>query len=63
MALGARLPTGEIKINGTSLLDMAPGSAQSFFGDSGIGGHGDRDVLEFFLAKQVIGVDIEDAPL
>lgn len=52
-----------MKINGTSLLDMAPGSAQSFFGSSGIGGHGDSDVLAFFSGQQVLGVDLVGAPL
>lgn len=57
LALGSRLEAGEIKVNGSSLLDMSPGSAQSFFGDSGIGGHGDSDVLDFFSGKQVLGTD------
>lgn len=61
--VGARMLAGEVKINGTSLLDMADGSAQSFFGTSGMGGHGDHDVLEFYLGKQIVGVDLLDAPL
>jgi betaine-aldehyde dehydrogenase len=59
---GAQLTAGEVKINGTSLLDMSTESAQSFFGDSGLGGHGDRDVLDFYSGKQVVGVDLA-APL
>jgi phenylacetaldehyde dehydrogenase len=55
---GAQLTAGEVKINGTSLLDMSSESAQSFFGDSGLGGHGDRDVLDFYSGKQIVGVDI-----
>lgn len=62
-AVGSRLIAGEVKINGTSVLDMAPGSAQSFFGDSGIGGHGDLDVLDFFAGKRVIGTDVSASPL
>ena len=61
--LGTRLVGGEVKVNGTSLLDMAADSAQSFFGLSGIGGHGDRDVLEFYSGKQVVGRDLLDPPL
>ena len=62
-ALGARLVAGEVKINGTSVLDMSPESAQSFFGASGLGGHGDDDVLDFFVGKQVVGRDRPGLPL
>lgn len=61
--LARSLVAGEIKINGTSVLDMAADSAQSFFGDSGLGGHGDADMLEFFTGVQVIGTDPEGLPL
>ena len=62
-ALGARLVAGEVKINGTSVLDMSPHSAQSFFGSSGIGGHGDAELLEFFLGKRIVGTDAPGLPL
>jgi acyl-CoA reductase-like NAD-dependent aldehyde dehydrogenase len=62
-AVGERLLAGEVKINGTSVLDMSPESAQSFFGSSGIGGHGDRDLLDFHSGKQVIGRDLVDPPI
>ncbi|MBP3976277.1 aldehyde dehydrogenase [Microbacterium sp. BLY] len=62
-ALGARLVAGEVKINGTSVLDMSQESAQSFFGASGLGGHGDDDVLDFFVGKQVVGRDRPGLPL
>ncbi|MDR5700427.1 aldehyde dehydrogenase family protein [Agromyces aerolatus] len=62
-ALGTRLIAGEVKVNGSSVLDMAPASAQSFFGDSGLGGHGDADVLDFFVGKQVVGTDPAGLPL
>ncbi len=61
--VGGRIEGGEIKINGTSVLDMAPQSAQSFFGDSGLGGHGDVDVLDFYSGKQVVGLDLPGAPI
>lgn len=61
--LGTRLIAGEVKVNGTSVLDMSPDSAQSFFGASGLGGHGDDDVLDFFVGKQVIGLDRPGLPL
>ena len=62
-SLGARLIAGEVKVNGSSVLDLAAGSAQSFFADSGIGGHGDTDVLEFFRGTQVLGVDEPGLPI
>lgn len=62
-ALGRRIHAGEIKVNGTSVLDMAPESSQSFFGLSGIGGHGDADVLDFFSGDRVVGVDRPGLPL
>ncbi|MEV4669091.1 aldehyde dehydrogenase family protein [Microbacterium sp. LWO12-1.2] len=62
-ALGTRLIAGEVKVNGTSVLDMSPQSAQSFFGASGLGGHGDDDVLDFFVGKQIVGVDRPGLPL
>ena len=62
-ALGTELIAGEVKLNGSSVLDMAPGSSQSFFGSSGIGGHGDRELLEFFTGVQVIGTDMPGLPL
>lgn len=63
LELAGGLYSGEVKLNGTSVLDMSPESAQSFFGLSGLGGHGDRDVLQFYSGKQVAGVDLVDPPL
>lgn len=63
LELSGRLFGGEVKINGTSVLDMSPESSQSFFGLSGIGGHGDRDVLQFYSGKQVAGLDLVDPPM
>lgn len=61
--VGARLDAGEVKVNGSSLLDMAPGSVQSFFGSAGIGGHGDADLLRFFLGSRIVGGDRPGLPL
>jgi acyl-CoA reductase-like NAD-dependent aldehyde dehydrogenase len=61
--LAEHLPAGEIKINGTSVLDLAPNSEQSFFGNSGLGGHGDNRLLEFFTGTRVIGEDRPHLPL
>ncbi|MEU5345387.1 aldehyde dehydrogenase family protein [Streptomyces sp. NPDC020766] len=63
VALGTRLVAGEVKINGSSVLDMSEGSVQSFFGDGGFGGHGDRDLLGFFSGKQIVGTDRPGLPL
>ena len=61
--VGSRLLAGEVKINGTSVLDMSPESQQSFFGDSGVGGHGDAELLEFFTGTQILGTDAQGLPL
>lgn len=60
---GARLDAGEIKVNGTSVLDMAAESQQSFFGSSGYGGHGDAGVLDFFVGSRIVGTDAPGLPL
>jgi betaine-aldehyde dehydrogenase len=61
--IGLQLNVGEVKVNGTSVLDMAAESSQSFFGSSGIGGHGDSDLLGFFTGKRILGTDSEGLPL
>jgi betaine-aldehyde dehydrogenase len=54
-ALGRALHCGEIRIGGTNLLDLAPDSTQSFWGSSGIGAHGGREVLEAFRGSRIVG--------
>ncbi|MCQ0003737.1 aldehyde dehydrogenase family protein [Actinomadura madurae] len=61
--IGAQLPVGEVKLNGTSLLDMSDRSAQAFWYGSGAGGHGDRELLLFFTGARIVGEDIAGAPL
>lgn len=63
LTVGARLVAGEVKVNGSSLLDLAENSEQSFFAESGIGGHGDAGLLEFFRGTKVIGVDDARLPI
>lgn len=63
LALAARIPAGEVKVNGTSVLDLAAGSEQSFFGQSGIGGHGQRLLDDLVLASRIVGVDPPDRPM
>lgn len=61
--VGSRLRGGEIKINGTSLLDLTDASHQSFWGTSGYGGHGAGEALEFFRGNRIVGVDNPDVPI
>lgn len=63
LALGAELRAGEVKINGTGLLDLCPGSTQAFFGASGIGAHGDAELFRFFCGARIVGVDDTSAPI
>ena len=62
LRLGRRLRGGEIKLNGTALLDMCPGSVQSFFGRSGIGGHGAPSLFDFFRGVRIVGFDDPSLP-
>lgn len=61
--LGCTLEAGEVKVNGTSLVDLHPDSAQSFWGGSGLGGHGNADLLRFFCGTRIIGTDLMAAPI
>ncbi|MGA7987895.1 MAG: aldehyde dehydrogenase [Candidatus Dormiibacterota bacterium] len=63
VALGARVAAGEVKINGASVLDLSPESAQSFWNGSGIGGHGNADLLRFFTGTRIVGPDLPGAAL
>ena len=57
MELGSRIRAGEVRINGTFMSDLAPGSQQTFWGSSGIGGHAPQYGVRFFLGDRVVGVD------
>jgi betaine-aldehyde dehydrogenase len=57
--IGRLLPAGEVKVNGTSLLDMSSESAQAFWYGSGIGGHGDRELALFFTGSRIVGQDVD----
>jgi phenylacetaldehyde dehydrogenase len=59
----ARIPAGEIRINGCHLADLADGSEQTFWNDAGIGGHGPTDMVRFFQGRRVIGVDDTTLPI
>jgi betaine-aldehyde dehydrogenase len=62
MEVGRRLPAGEVKINGTSLLDLTDRSTQEFWYGSGVGGHGDTRLARFFTGARIVGLDV-DSPL
>jgi betaine-aldehyde dehydrogenase len=62
MALGRMLPAGEVKLNGGSVLDLSPDSEQEFWYGSGVGGHGDRRLAEFFTGARIVGQDV-DSPI
>jgi betaine-aldehyde dehydrogenase len=62
-ALARRLHAGEVRIGGARVLDLAPGSAQSFWGTSGLGGHGRTEVLEAHLGIRVVGEENADLPV
>jgi phenylacetaldehyde dehydrogenase len=62
-ALGRRIRFGEVKINGTSVIDLTPTSTQSFWGLSGVGGHGNAEVFRMFTGSQIVGVDHTDVPI
>lgn len=60
MDIAARVGCGEIRVNGIHLDDLGAGSAQSFWGQSGLGGHGPEEPLRVFRGHRVVGVDSED---
>lgn len=62
MTLGRLLPAGEVKLNGGSVLDLSPHSEQEFWYGSGVGGHGDRRLAEFFTGARIVGQDL-DSPI
>jgi phenylacetaldehyde dehydrogenase len=61
--LGRRMHAGEVRLGGVRILDLAPGSAQSFWGTSGLGGHGRISVLEAHLGTRVVGEEDFGLPL
>jgi len=63
LEVGRRLRVGEVKINGTSLLNLAPDAEQSFFGLSGVGGHGSEESFRLFTGARMTGVDDPSWPI
>ena len=61
--IGRSLHAGEVRIGGTHLLDLAPGSTQSFWGSSGIGAHGDAEVFEAYRGSRIVGEEDPGLPI
>lgn len=61
--IGARVLSGEVRVNGAKIGDLGDDSAQSFWGTSGIGGHGPGESVRVFCGDRVVGVDSPDLPL
>lgn len=61
--VGARIVAGEVRVNGAKVADLGDDSAQSFWGPSGIGGHGPAESVRVFCGDRVVGVDSPDLPL
>lgn len=63
ITIGARVTSGEVRVNGAKLADLGDDSAQSFWGPSGIGGHGPAESVRVFCGDRVVGVDSPDLPM
>jgi betaine-aldehyde dehydrogenase len=63
LATAARLPAGEVRVNGCKLADLADGSEQTFWNGAGVGGHGPTDMVHFFQGRRTVGVDDPGLPL
>ncbi len=61
--VGSRIVAGEVRVNGAKVADLGDESAQSFWGPSGIGGHGPAESVRVFCGDRVVGVDSPDLPL
>ncbi len=61
--VGSRIIAGEVRVNGAKIADLGDDSAQSFWGPSGIGGHGSVESVRVFCGDRVVGVDSPDLPI
>jgi betaine-aldehyde dehydrogenase len=61
--LGRQLEVGEVRIGGTNLIDLSPDSTQSFWGATGVGSHGAREVFESFRGSRIVGEEDPTLPL
>ena len=63
LKVAAKIPVGEVRVNGCKLADLADGSEQTFWNNAGIGGHGPTDMVRFFQGRRTIGVDDPSLPI
>lgn len=63
LEVASRIRAGEVRINGTFMSDLADHSRQSFWGTSGIGGHGPNYGVRFYVGDRVVGIDKTDLVL
>ncbi|MFJ8913094.1 aldehyde dehydrogenase family protein [Amycolatopsis sp. NPDC102389] len=63
IGVGARILSGEVRVNGAKIADLGDDSAQSFWGPAGIGGHGPAESVRVFCGDRVVGVDSPGLPL
>lgn len=63
LRVAARVPAGEVRVNGCKLADLADGSEQTFWNSAGVGGHGPTDMVRFFQGSQVVGLDDLTLPI
>lgn len=61
--VGSRIVAGEVRVNGAKIADLGDDSAQSFWGPSGVGGHGPAESVRVFCGDRVVGVDSPDLPI
>ncbi|PYD00784.1 phenylacetaldehyde dehydrogenase [Microbacterium esteraromaticum] len=61
--VGGRLLAGEVRVNGTKMADLAGESQQTFWGTSGVGGHGPAQGVAFYQGRRVVGVDDPTLPI
>lgn len=63
LRVASRLRAGEVRVNGTFMSDLTENSSQTFWGTSGIGGHGPQNGVRFFTGDRIVGVDKTDLVL
>lgn len=61
--IASQVRAGEVRINGTYMSDLAENSRQTFWGTSGIGGHGPHYGVRFFTGDRIVGIDRAEATI
>lgn len=55
-AVGRRMETGGVKINGVTMMSLNPHAVRPAWKQSGLGHEGSRETIEFFSGDTVVGV-------